>query len=155
MTNIQLQQLDPRAVTPTRGSAEAVCWDLYALEDVTFKPGEIKLVKTGWAAKPPPGLRINLYVRSSTPLKKKFILANGVGVIDKDYRGDLMFQLMNVAREDSPSCIGDSVEASNFVKAGDKIGQMELVSDYRRDIDIVTDLDETERGDGGFGSSGD
>jgi len=152
---IKLKRLDPRAVTPTRGSVDAACWDLYALEDVSFKPGEIKLVKTGWAAKPPAGLRINLYVRSSTPIKKGFILANSVGVIDPDYRGDMMFQLLNVKREDAPSCVGDSVNVENFIKAGDKIGQMELVSHYHRDIEIVEDLDETERGDGGFGSSGD
>lgn len=157
---IQLKQLDPNAVTPTKGSEKSACWDLYALEDVRFLPGQIKLVRTGWAVAPPEGYRFNLYVRSSTPLKKNFILANGVGIIDADYRGELLVQLMNVSSEIVivPGGI-EKDDHPNFIKAGDKIAQLELVVDLSdhefNTISVVSELDETERGDGGFGSTGD
>ena len=155
---IKLKQLDPKAITPTKGSEQAACWDLYALEDVTFAPGEIKLVRTGWAAQPPNGFRFNIYVRSSTPVKKGFELANSVGIIDSDYRGELYVQLRNISLMDSQTCVGNAIICENHIKAGDKIAQMELVFDPSQmelnQISVVGELDDTERGDGGFGSTG-
>ena len=169
-TLIQFKELykDKDAIMPKRGYGTAAAFDLFALEDVEFKPGEIKLVKTGWACQVEEGYRANIYVRSSTPLKKGFILANGVGVIDNDYRGELLVQLMNVKNE--PHIIhrrhrlgkGMSVgykdetviPIKNKVKKGDAIAQLEVVQNLDVIYELVDELSDTQRGEGGFGSTG-
>lgn len=142
---MRIKRLHSDAILPTVGSEDAACFDLYALEDAVFMPGEIKLIRTGWSVEPPDGFRINIMVRSSTPLKKKFILANSVGIIDKDYRGELLIQLMNI----------DSL--TNVVLKGDKIAQFELVQSNPAKmfpLEEVEELSDTSRGSGGFGSTG-
>lgn len=156
MTNkIKFLRLSTEAVAPVRGSDDAACWDLFALENVEFYPGEIKLVKTGWACEVPKGVRTNLYVRSSTPLKKGFILANGLGIIDNDYRGELMVQLMNV-KVDIDNRDGTGHFVKNKVCKGDKVAQLEPVMSLADlfEAEIVDELSETKRGAGGFGSTG-
>jgi dUTP pyrophosphatase len=163
---LKVKRLDERARIPTVGNPDDACFDLYALEDMTFKPGEIRLVRTGLAIEPPIGYRSNIYVRSSTPIKKGYILANGVGVIDHGYRGELLIQLMNVSTKvvyfyesenghqtEEPQ----GVFIGNTIERGDKIGQFELLptlaaSDIR--VYVVDDLSPTERGTGGIGSTG-
>lgn len=155
----KLKRLHPDAIFPTVGSEKAACYDLYALEDVEFEPGEIKVVRTGWAIETDEGLRTNIYVRSSTPFKKKFILANSVGIIDEDYRGELGILLMNVKvapfRYAGGYTVGQFV--ANKISKGDKIGQFEFLLSYRAaefEIKEVDELNETKRGEGGFGSTG-
>jgi len=168
MTNrIKWKMLSTEAIAPERGSEQAACWDLFALEDVEFGPGEIKVVKTGWACEVPDGYRTNIYVRSSTPLKKGFILANSIGIIDRDYRGDLGIQLMNVRTtpglvqlRDPDSGLFYSDETAylqkNRIKRGDKIAQIEVVTALGEEFgsSIVDELNQTKRGAGGFGSTG-
>ena len=153
--SLKLKQLDPQAITPSKGSVDAACWDLYALEDTSFEPGEIKLVRTGWAAEPPPHWRLNIYSRSSTPIKKGFMLANSVGIIDNDYRGEIFVQLQNVKMEPSPSSLSDVVHVPNIVRKGERIAQMELVQHFTmHELEIVDELSDTVRGEGGIGSTG-
>lgn len=153
---LKLKQLHSDAIKPTTQMGDA-CYDLYALEDVDFAPGEIKLVRTGWSAEVPVGWRMNIYVRSSTPLKKKFLLANSVGIVDNGYRGELMVQLMNINTawmDDKPE---ERVLWSNSIKKGDRIAQFEIVPNNPAvgfPIEIVDVLGETKRGEGGFGSTG-
>jgi len=145
---MKIKRLHKDAILPTIGTPDSACYDLYALEDTDFKENEIKLVRTGWAIEPPPGWRINLYVRSSTPLKKGFILANSIGICDQDYRGEFFVQLMNVSHE---STLG------NFVAKGDKIAQFELVASNPAKnfpLEEVSELSQTVRGAGGYGSTG-
>lgn len=158
-------KLEPGAISPSVGSEDAACFDLYALEDTHFCPGEIKIVKTGVRMEPPnKNLRANIYVRSSTPKNKGFILANSVGIIDTDYRGELGVQLMNVKtfkrfeqlEQDGPF-VETAIFVSNSIKRGDKIAQLELVSNCSArnyEVQYVTELSETKRGEGGFGSTG-
>ncbi len=166
MLTLKIKRLDERAKIPTVGNPQDACFDLCALEDVTFRPGEIKLVRTGLAIEVPQGYRSNIYVRSSTPLKKNFILANGVGIVDHGYRGEIFIQLMNVAtkvvyfyessnghKEEEPQ----GVFVCNALKQGDRIGQIEMVvalSASDINLEIVDDLSQTVRGEGGFGSTG-
>ncbi len=166
---VKFKKLHENAISPSIGSPAAACWDLYALEDTLFKGPEIKLVRTGWAVEPPLGYRFNMYVRSSTPLTKNFILANGVGIIDADYRGELFVQLLNidvrqyvkkVLRGDG-SWGGDQdawdYTTYNTIKKGDKIAQIELVQSTPASafpIEYVEELSQTKRGEGGHGSTG-
>jgi dUTP pyrophosphatase len=161
---IRLQKTHEDAVLPNNGTPLAACFDLYALEDVWFKPGEIKVVKTGWKLECPEGYRANVYVRSSTPLKKGFILANGVGIIDEDYRGELGVLLMNCKVKsyiEQPVQDEPFIEVGSFVSnqifKGDRIAQLEIVPSLPAgtfELEVVNDLSSTKRGEGGFGSTG-
>lgn len=162
---LKIKRLDESAQIPTVGRADDACFDLSALEDTHFAPGEIKLVRTGLAIEIPRGHRANIYVRSSTPLKKGFILANGVGIIDYGYRGELFIQLMNVATQiirglDTFSGLPTEpfgVFISNDLHLGDRVGQLEIVvSIFASDInlEVTDDLGATDRGTSGIGSTG-
>lgn len=131
------------------------CFDLYALEDTEFSPFEIKLVKTGISIELPENFRSNIYVRSSTPLKKGFMLANSVGIIDNGYRGELMIQLLNISNILNGN--GEVYFKKNKISRGDKIAQLEIVQAIPAgsfEFKIVSELSQTERGEGGFGSTG-
>ena len=152
---IKFKKLLPTAIVPTMASIGANCWDVFAAEDVEFLPGEIKLVRTGLAIEPPPGLRFNMYIRSSTSLKRGFSLANGVAIIDDCYRGDFTIQLMNIKNE--WDVMTNTLKwQRNKVSQGDKIAQIELVNAvdplvwHFEEVDVLFN---TERGEKGFGSS--
>jgi len=148
MLELKVKKVHKDAILPSQTHKEDACWDLIACEDVDFGPGEIRLVDTGLQIEPPPGWRLNIYVRSSTPSKKKFILANSVGIIDSTYRGNLGIQLMNIA-------VAHNNLVHNKINKGDRIAQIELVRD-RPECKIieVQELSSTIRGSGGFGSTG-
>lgn len=151
---IKIKKISENATIPSIGNPMDACFDLYALEDTEFNPFEIKLVKTGIAIELPENFRSNIYVRSSTPLKKNFILANGTGIIDNGYRGELMIQLLNIA---SIFNEGQVSFIKNKISKGDKIAQLEIVQAIPAgsfEIKVFDTLSSTVRGDGGFGSTG-
>lgn len=128
---------------PTRASEQAAGWDLYAAKDCVIEPGEMVLVHTGIALEIPDGYCGKLYPRSGLSTKKGLRLANCVGVIDSDYRGEIMVAMYN---------------DSSFVReieVGDRIAQIIIESYTKIDgFTVVEELSETSRGDGGFGSTG-
>ena len=142
--NVKFARLDGRAVLPTQGSAGAAGWDLYAIEDTTVPKGRSVLIRTGWACAIPVGWEGQLRCRSSLG-KKGMILPNGIGTIDADYRGELMVLATWIGE-------GDAFQ----IAAGERVAQM-LFAPVPDVTLIETDLDalgDTERGTGGFGSSG-
>ena len=133
MEAIKVKKLRPAAVMPTFGSAEAAGADLYAcLEaDVDILPGETRFIPTGLA-----------YARSGLACKQDLAPANKVGVIDSDYRGEFMIALHNHGKE------------VRTIRHGDRVAQL-VVTPILRPVYEETDaLDETDRGAGGFGSTG-
>jgi dUTP pyrophosphatase len=139
---LQIQKLDPNAKLPTRGSEHAIGIDLYALDDVLVPYGDVARARTGIAVAIPNGYYGRIAPRSGLASKQGIdVLA---GVIDADYRGELIVLLTH-----------HSMSADiHRLKAGERIAQLIL---ERADIPtmVVTDqLDETVRGSGGFGSSG-
>ncbi len=141
---VQFARLDDRAILPTQGSALAAGWDMYALEDTVVPKGSSVLIRTGWAAAIPKGWEGQLRCRSSLG-KKGMIMPNGIGTIDADYRGELMVLTTWIGEGDSFS-----------INSGERVAQM-LFAPVPKVTLIETTLDklnETERGDGGFGSSG-
>ena len=141
---IPFARLDERAVLPTQGSAQAAGWDLYAIEDTVVPKGESVLIATGWAAAIPEGWEGQIRCRSSLG-KKGMIMPNGLGTIDSDYRGELKVLATWIGEGDAFT-----------VKAGERVAQLLFAP-----VPLVTlvettmeGLDRTERGDGGFGSSG-
>ena len=141
---VKIQRLHPDAKLPTYGSAAAAGADLYALLDapITVEPGRTVLVRTGIALALPLGTVGLVFARSGLATKRGLAPANKVGVIDADYRGEVMVALHN--HSDAPAT----------VEIGERIAQLVIVPYVTADFLAVDALDETERGAGGFGSTG-
>ena len=131
--------LSPGAIAPTRGSAGAAGYDLYANEDVTIGEGEFTPVSTGVTVAIPPGYYGRIAPRSGLAAKYGVII--GGGVIDEDYRGELKVLM---------SCLFGMYEVSR----GERIAQLILEKITTPELEIVDRLDETDRGSDGFGSTG-
>ena len=137
---LRFKQLDPRAVLPRRGSALAAGLDVCSIEDLKIEPKQRAIVRTGLAVAIPPGFYGRVAPRSGLAAKNGLdVLA---GVIDSDYRGEVCCLLYNT---------GD--EPINL-PAGSKICQLIVEQIITPEVEWATDLDETARGAGGFGSTG-
>ena len=141
---VSVKQLDPRAKLPAYGSADAAGADLYALTDgpVAVAPGQTVLIRTGLALAIPQGYVGLVYARSGLATKQGLAPANKVGVIDADYRGELMVSLHNHSGE------------TRTVECGDRIAQLVIAPYLTADFQAAEELDDTGRGAGGFGSTG-
>lgn len=146
---MKIKLLHPNAILPTKGSAEAAGYDLYSVDTVCIEPGETIPIHTGIAIDLLPGFWPGIYARSGLATKKGLRPANCVGVVDTDYRGEIIVALHN----DSSSI--------QHINAGDRIAQLvfhqqcTILPDENGNIwQVVEDLSETERSTGGFGSTG-
>lgn len=110
--------------------------------DIKIKPGEVKLVPTGLYLEIPKGYEIQVRARSGLALKNSIGVANGIGTIDSDYRGELCVILVNFGQDEF------------VVNNGDRIAQMVLNKYEPIEFVVDEELSSTERGEGGFGSSG-
>ena len=144
MDKIPVKKLKPNAVIPTYGSAEAAGADLYACLDAALEiaPGETVFIPTGIAMEIPRGYAGLAYARSGLACKKDLAPANKVGVIDSDYRGEFMIALHNHGRE------------VRVVEHGERIAQLVITPVFTPGFTEVSELSETKRGAGGFGSTG-
>ena len=140
--NVNLKKLDERAVIPTRGSAEAAGVDLYALDTVTVPAGETVIVHTGIAIAIPSGYAGLIYARSGMATKRALAPANKVGVIDADYRGEIMVALHNHGKKEEK------------VDSGERVAQLVVTPFLPVEFTECENLYETVRGTGGFGSTG-
>lgn len=141
---VSVKLLDPRARVPAYGSVDAAGADLYALTDgpVTVAPGQTVLIHTGLALAIPKGYVGLIYARSGLATKQGLAPANKVGVIDADYRGELMVSLYNHSGEE------------RTVNNGDRIAQLVIAPYLTAAFEVAEELDDTVRGEGGFGSTG-
>ena len=142
--NMRIKKLRENAAIPTYGSADAAGADLYAcLEDaVTIEPGKTVFIPTGLAMEVPTGYAGLIYARSSMGTKRGLAPANKVGVVDSDYRGEVMVALHNHGGE------------VRTVNCGDRIAQMVITPYLTAAFEVCEELDDTVRGSGGFGSTG-
>jgi dUTP pyrophosphatase len=141
---VSVKLLDPRAKLPAYGSAAAAGADLYALTDgpVEIAPGGTALIRTGIALAVPEGYVGLIYARSGLATKQGLAPANKVGVIDADYRGEIRVALHN--HGDAPQVVED----------GDRVAQLVIAPYLTAQFQEAEELDGTERGGGGFGSTG-
>lgn len=149
MHTIKVKLLENDSIIPSRAHMGDL-WDVYAAEDkeITEIP---TVVSTGLALEIPEGYNIKLYNRSSNPLKNGLILSNGIGVIDTQYRGTLGCIFHCVPHVDKAT---GNILKTHTIHKGDKIAQIELCKLEDFAIDVVDTLSETDRGAGGFGSTG-
>ncbi|MGN1048552.1 MAG: dUTP diphosphatase [Eubacteriales bacterium] len=141
---IKLLRGMPMPKYATAGSAALdLCAALDAGEKVTLRPGERALIPTGIAIAPESaGVVAVVAARSGLGIKKGICLSNGIGVIDSDYRGEISVGLYNISREDF------------VIERGDRIAQLMFMPVYAASLIEKDELDLTERGEGGFGSTG-
>ncbi len=140
---VKIYRKDKSASIPAYQTPGSVAFDLSPSEDAVIAPGEIKLIPTGLVICTPPGHMLVIAARSSTPLKKGLMIANGIGIIDQDYCGpddEIRLQVRNFT--DKP------VE----IKKGDRIAQGLFLKLDQIEFEEVTSLDSKSRG--GFGSTG-
>lgn len=143
---IRLKKLRESAVIPHRGSSFAAGYDLYAAPDsgaaVTIAPHATALIGTGLAAAIPAGYFGGIFARSGLASKQGLRPANCVGVVDADYRGEICVALHN------------DTDAARTVQPGDRIAQLVLLPFLAAEFLETDTLPETDRGAGGFGSTG-
>lgn len=144
MIPISVKRLKPNAILPTYGSDEAAGADLYACleNEITIAPGETAWVPTGLAMELPNGYAGLVYARSGMACKRGLAPANKVGVIDSDYRGEITVVLHNHGKD------------SQTLNHGDRIAQLIITPVVTPGFREVTELSDTQRGIGGFGSTG-
>ena len=145
MINVPIKKLRPDAVIPARGSAGSAGYDLCACTgcgSVTIPPGGTEMIGTGLSIAVPEGYFGAVFARSGLALREGLRPANCVGVCDSDYRGEYIVPLHNDS--DTPKTVRD----------GDRIAQLVIVPFLAVEFDESRTLGETERGDGGFGSTG-
>lgn len=143
---VQFKKLTTTAITPTYGTKNSAGADLYIdLQDtdvLTIKAGQTVMCHTGISVAIPEGHVGLIFARSGLACKNNLAPANKVGVIDSDYRGELIVALHNHGNEDK------------IVKIGDRIAQFMILPYPKVEFEEVDELDSTDRGEGGFGSTG-
>ena len=142
---IQIKKLNPKALLPSSGSAKAAGYDLYACPDtetITVAPLATVMVGTGLAAAIPDGYFGGIFARSGLAAKQGLRPANCVGVVDADYRGELKVALHN------------DTDEPRIIEAGERIAQLVVLPFLPLEFQLTDELDETERGEGGFGHTG-
>ena len=144
MTSIRVKILKEGAKLPTYGSLEAAGADLYACVDapVTVAPGETAFIPTGIALEVPKGCAGLIYARSGLACKRGLAPANKVGVVDSDYRGEILVALHNHS-----SC-------SQTIENGERVAQFIITPVLTPAYEVAEELSDTARNAGGFGSTG-
>ncbi len=139
---VRFRKTDPAAVLPSYAHPGDAGMDLCAVEPCAIAPGERRLVHTGLAMMLPPGYEAQVRSRSGLALKSGVAVLNSPGTIDEGYRGEIGVILANFGTE------------TFQVERGARIAQMVIAPCTRAVIEEVSVLDDTERGSGGFGSTG-
>lgn len=145
LLNVKITRIKPNAKLPTYGSPQAAGADLYACLDelqIEIKPHETVMIPLGFKTEFTEGHGGFILARSGLASKKHLAPANKVGLIDADYRGEWMVALHNHSNE------------SQFIEDGERIAQVVFQEVDHPAFEECEDLSETERGDGGFGSTG-
>lgn len=151
--DIRIKKMYDDAIIPTRGSEHAAGYDMYAygykdaellsdIEELIICPHETKMIGTGVSMEIPSGVVGLLFARSGLSAKQGLRPANCVGVIDPDFRGEIAVALHN------------DTEHTQVISTGSRIAQMVFVPFYTVDFVETSNLNNTERGEGGFGHTG-
>lgn len=133
--------INDNASLPKKGSVEAACYDIQMPDDIYIPPHTVKIVGTGLVFDIPEGYRVDVFLRSSIAAHTNVRLANAVGKIDSDYKGEVKLILENTGGL-----------PARFYR-GDRICQFEINKDTNVDLMLTDDVRETERGEGGIGST--
>jgi len=139
---VKVKKLYPDAKLPIKATPGSICFDVFSPFTFTFRPRWIERISTGLAFELPIGIGLDIRPRSSLA-SKGLIILNSPSTLDSDYRGELLISCMNLS------------DTSISISKGDRIAQIRLLKEiYIDEWEEVEELSETERGKGGFGSTG-
>lgn len=141
---VKFKKLHPDAIMPTKATKGSACFDVYTLKELWIEEGKNVLAQTGLAIEIPEGYFIEIRPRSGLA-RKGLILLNAPGTLDSDYRGEIKIAL---------HFLYDKSRSTYHINKGDRIAQIRLVKEESTEFIEVKELTETERGEGGFGSTG-
>lgn len=136
---VKIKLLHPDAKIPVYATDGSAGFDIYAIENVSIKPNEVKMISTGLSYELPEGFHLQIWDRSG---KAKQGIHHFAGVCDADYRGELKILLYNATKE------------PHHIEKGDRLVQAIVLPVYRAEFSLAKELSETKRGDGGFHSTG-
>lgn len=141
---MKIKLLTETATMPTRGTENSAGLDLYVdtVKPMSIYPGKTKMFSSGIAVEIPDGYWGGVFIRSGISTKRGIVLQNGVGVIDSDYRGEIMLPLYNSGSE------------PQTISAHERVAQLIVIPYKKEELELAEDLNDTERGNGGFGSTG-
>lgn len=142
---LKVKRLHPDAKIPTKATEGSACYDIYALDNITVWNKKVTRIHCGLAFEIPEGYFLEIRPRSGLA-GKGLVIVNSPGTLDSDYRGELMILMFNAAPISRTMGYG--------IKKGDRIAQIRLVPVLSINFEDVDELDETERGARGFGSTG-
>lgn len=142
IVNVRFKKVHSDAVTPTYSKYGDACCDLYSVEYITLKPMEYKTVDTGIVIETPFGWEAQIRPRSGLAFKQGITVLNTPGTIDSGYRGNVIVILIN---------LGKKIVSIN---KHDRIAQLKFTPVFEANFIEVDELSDTDRGDGGFGSTG-
>ena len=144
MTKIQIKKLSTEVLTPKYETSGSSGMDIaaYIRQDIIINPGEKALIPTGFSLSVPQGYEVQIRPRSGLAAKKGVTVLNTPGTIDSDYRGEIKVILINLSKD------------IFYVKSGERIAQMVVCPVKQVVVEEVNELSETNRGVGGFGSTG-
>jgi dUTP pyrophosphatase len=140
---LKIKRLDPTIALPAYGTADAAGFDLAAAHDIVVPAGRVVLIRTGLIIEVPPSHCLAIFARSSTPLRRGLMVANGVGIVDPDYCGpadEIMIQVLNFTAADVQ------------VRRNDRLAQGIILPTPRVQWDAVEEIGQASRG--GFGATG-
>jgi len=139
---VLIKKLHENAKIPTYATEGSIGLDLYAVEDYILRPNDVKCIRSGIAVKIPDDYYFGIFARSGLSSKRQCIVLNSVGIIDSDYTGELLTYMKNISN--------DTV----IINKGDRYAQMILKKKIPVVFKEVDELPTTNRGAGGFGSTG-
>lgn len=139
---VNFKKLTPFATTPTRGTPDSAGLDLYAADTVVIPPRKCGKIPTDIAMEIPRGYFGGVYSRSGVATKRGLRIAQGTAVIDADYRGNIIVPLFNDSDEEQ------------IIERGERIAQLIIQPCLEVNLSLVGELNDTQRGNGGFGSTG-
>lgn len=138
---VRIRKIHNDAKVPTYGTTGAACADLYVVEDYYLRPGDVRLLHTGFAMEIPEGYEALVRPRGSA-IKNQILILNTPGTVDYDYRGEILVGVKNIGYKDF------------VIKKGERVAQMTVKKFERIEFEEVEELSDTERGSNGFGSTG-
>ena len=142
MVDVKIEKVHKDAIIPTYSHSDDACCDLYIVEDYVLNPGQRLLLRTGVAIEIPTGFEVQLRPRSGLALKQGISLVNAPGTVDAQYRNEIRILAIN---------LGDKAVA---LRKGDRCAQMCIKPVYRMNFQEVDELNPSDRGLGGWGSTG-
>lgn len=146
LSPVKIKRMHKDAIIPEYSSDGAACFDLYAVEDVSLRRHDVKAIRSGWAMEIPAGYYGEIFPRSSLAVKGDLIIPNSPCIIDSDYRGEIITYMRCAAN------VPDGWYT--VIRKGDRYAQMMLKKYIIVDFKEVDELGDTNRGSGGFGSTG-